>query len=390
MNVSVEGLSLCVEGRQLLNGVRCHVAQGDLVALMGPSGAGKTTLLNALAGRGQLGLEGAISYDGQGLEGVRSSVGYVTQEDIMYETLTPRENLSYTVAFMWPELSSEARSKLVEEVIERLSLQKCSDTVVGSPGLVRGISGGERKRTNVALSLLGSPSLLLLDEPTSGLDSKMSDSLMRDVRAIADQGCTVIATIHQPSEAVFGRFSKVLLLETGRVAYYGPVCGLRASLSQLGFPCPPGTPLPELLVDLLETEAHGKLAQLPQALGRSGPAPPGRSARRRGRFAAQLAVLFRRELRNVRRSHSLTAVRVAQTVLSSLLIGLIFLRLESNMGSVQPRLFSSFLLIFAQFMFALLGVVNAFPQERAVFLREAQDKLYHPAAFYLAKVIIEP
>ena len=104
----------------------------------------------------------------------------------------------------------------MESVIEKLNLTKCANTVVGSPGLVRGISGGERKRTNVALSLLGNPSLLLLDEPTSGLDSKMSDSLMRDVKHITEQGCTVVATIHQPSEAVFMRFDKVLLLETGR------------------------------------------------------------------------------------------------------------------------------------------------------------------------------
>ena len=107
----------------------------------------------------------------------------------------------------------------VDTVIEKLNLKKCADTVVGSPGLVRGISGGERKRTNVALSLLGNPALLLLDEPTSGLDSKMSDSLMKDVKQITEQGCTVVATIHQPSEAVFCRFDKVLLLETGRVAW---------------------------------------------------------------------------------------------------------------------------------------------------------------------------
>lgn len=78
-----------------------------------------------------------------------------------------------------------------------------------------------------------------------------------------------------------------------------------------------------------------------------------------------------------------------QSVASSLLIGLIFVQLERNMSSLQPRLFSSFLLVFAQFLFALLGVVNAFPAERAVFLRETQDKLYHPAAFYLAKVMID-
>lgn len=159
---------------------------------------------------------------------------------------------------------------------------------------------------------------------------------------------------------------------------------------------------------------------------------------KRANFVRQLGILFRREITNVRRNKGLTRVRpspfawllgaeellaapfstqiastrieeilperhekpwvlhvisrplgVAQTVLSALLFGFIFLQLERNMSSLQPRLFSSFLLIFGQFMFALLGVVNAFPAERAVFLRETQDKLYHPAAFYLAKVMIE-
>lgn len=100
-------------------------------------------------------------------------------------------------------------------------------------------------------------------------------------------------------------------------------------------------------------------------------------------------VLFQRELVNVKRNKALTIVRAVQSVASSLLIGLIFLQLERNMSSLQPRLFSSFLLVFAQFLFALLGVVNAFPAERAVFLRETQDKLYHPAAFYLAKVLVD-
>ena len=292
----------------------------------------------------------------------------------------------------------------VESVIEKLNLKKCADTVVGSPGLVRGISGGERKRTNVALSLLGRPSLLLLDEPTSGLDSKMSDSLMKDVKQITQQGCTVVATIHQPSEAVFCRFDKVLLLETGRVAYYGVISNLRTSLSDLGFSCPHGTPLPELLLDVLEPPAEPaasavhreKLAKFRQLSDGLGVVPTSESAVHnsspsdsRAGLCLQLLVLFRRELVNVKRNKALTVVRAVQSIASSLLIGFIFFQLEHNISGIQTRQFSSFLLVFAQFLFALLGVVNAFPAERAVFLRETQDKLYHPAAFYLAKVSVD-
>jgi len=403
MNVFVDNLRITVAGgRRLLDDVRCLVQSGEMVALMGPSGAGKTTLLNRIVGRPIAGTtEGGIFYDGISLGKVRSNVGYVTQDDIMYETLTPRENLMFAAAFILPKLDKLKRALVVEGVIEKLNLKKCCDTVVGSPGLVRGISGGERKRTNVALSLLGNPSLLLLDEPTSGLDSKMSDSLMRDVKQITEQGCTVIATIHQPSEAVFGRFDKVLLLETGRVAYYGEVASLRGSLSNLGFACPQGVPLPELLLDVLElpsdesektahTEKLKELKQLSdKASGEHGSPTKSEAPVKRAGPCRQLAILFHRELVNVKRNKALTVVRAVQSIASSLLIGLIFWQLERNMSSLSPRLFSSFLLVFAQFMFALLGVVNAFPAERAVFLRETQDKLYHPAAFYFAKVFID-
>ena len=92
---------------------------------------------------------------------------------------------------------------------------------------------------------------------------------------------------------------------------------------------------------------------------------------------------------NVKRNKTLTIVRAVQSIAAALLIGLIFVQLERNMSSIQVRLFASFLLVFTQFLFAILGVANAFPAERAVFLRETQDKLYHPAAFYLAKVAID-
>jgi len=92
---------------------------------------------------------------------------------------------------------------------------------------------------------------------------------------------------------------------------------------------------------------------------------------------------------NVKRNKTLTFVRAVQSIAAAFLIGLIFLQLERNLSSIQVRFFASFLLVFTQFLFAILGVANAFPAERAVFLRETQDKLYHPAAFYLAKVMID-
>jgi len=420
MHVSVTDLTVTVNSKDkapkhLLQSVTFVAEPGDVIALMGPSGAGKTTLLNRLVGRGIKGdVDGSATYSGHCLKDARSCIGYVTQDDIMYETLTPRENLTFAACFALSHLSRSERCKAVEDIMDKLRLGKCADTVVGTPGLVRGISGGERKRTNVAMSLLGQPSLLLMDEPTSGLDSKMAAELMVDVGEVAKQGCTVIATIHQPSDEVFHKFNKVLLLESGRIAYFGLVSGLRQKLADLGFPAQEQMPLPEMLLDILEIpddmvetpEAHMvRLAQLrmqssppqfvstdaPEAEGAplNLPEPQALPPSHRLPFLGQLWALFCRSALDLRRNKTLTLVRTGQTVLSAIGISWIFFDLGTSLADVNARLFVTFLLAFSQFLFALLGVVNTFPAERAVFLREAQDCWYNPAAFYIAKVVLD-
>ena len=184
------------------------------------------------------------------------------------------------------------------------------------------------------------------------------------VKTITEEGCTVVATIHQPSEIVFARFDKVLLLASGQTAYYGPIAGLRDSLTNLGFECPPGIPLPELLLDVLEKpgegadlEAHEKKLKSLKSLADTGKTEsvfsPGKSevpeAKRAG-FFGQLSILFQREVVNVKRNKTLTVVRAVQSIAAALLIGLIFVQLERNMSSIQVRFFASFLLVFTQFL----------------------------------------
>eukprot|EP00927_Polykrikos_kofoidii_P016958 TRINITY_DN17700_c0_g3_i2.p1 TRINITY_DN17700_c0_g3~~TRINITY_DN17700_c0_g3_i2.p1 ORF type:complete len:623 (-),score=81.11 TRINITY_DN17700_c0_g3_i2:314-2182(-) len=409
MEVVVRDLSVTVitnnkQVKTLLDGVSFTAEKGDVVALMGPSGAGKTTLLNRLVGRGINGqVTGSITCGRRPIEEVRTRIGYVTQDDIMYEQLTPRENLTFAAAFLNADGAGSPadRGNTVENVLKRLRLENSADTIVGTAGLVKGISGGERKRTNVAMSLLSSPSVLLLDEPTSGLDAKMAEELMTDVSVIAGQGCTVIATIHQPSDAVFEKFAKVLLLDFGHVAYFGRLDGLRSHIVSLHFPVKERMPLPELLLDILEVpegtlevkEHRDRLSALKASslivenadtalddtVGQS----------KRLGWCGQFCTLLRRNAIVIRRTKFLTVVRFMQTALSTAIVSWIFVQLGKDMVGVNSRIFSSFLLVFAQFLFALLGVANTFPSERCIFFREAQDRWYHPTAFYLAKITID-
>ena len=129
------------------------------------------------------------------------------------------------------------RNERITSTIKLLNLTKCADTIVGDSN-VKGISGGERKRTAIAMELITNPSMIFLDEPTSGLDSFTAYSVVNLLRGLALSGRTVIATIHQPSSEIFYLFDDLLLLAEGRVIYHGEVKNAIDYFGGLGFKCP--------------------------------------------------------------------------------------------------------------------------------------------------------
>jgi len=139
-------------------------------AILGPTGSGKSSLLDILADRkDRQGLDGQVLMDGQTqTEDFKYRVGYVVQEDIVSGTLTVRENLTFSANLrLSKNISRRTKTNIVEQVIAQLGLEKCADAKVGTE-YKRGISGGERKRTNIGMELVLSPSVLFLDEPTTG------------------------------------------------------------------------------------------------------------------------------------------------------------------------------------------------------------------------------
>ena len=139
-------------------------------AIMGPTGSGKSSLLDLLADRkAREGLEGEILLNGQPQTAdFKYRVGYVVQDDIVSGNLSVRENLMFSANVRLPKnVTSQAKDKIVDEVLMQLGLEKCADTRVGTE-FKRGVSGGERKRTNIGMELVLSPEVLFLDEPTTG------------------------------------------------------------------------------------------------------------------------------------------------------------------------------------------------------------------------------
>lgn len=222
--------------RAVLNGVSGIVKPGELLAMLGPSGSGKTTLLTALAGKLPGKISGSITYNGhQFSSSMKRKMGFVSQEDILYPHLTVLETLTYTAFLRLPQnLTRIQKIEQAELAIMELGLTRCRNSTVGGP-LLRGISGGERKRLSIGQELLVNPSLLLLDEPTSGLDSTTAQRIISTVRGLARGGRTVVTTIHQPSSRLYGMFDKVLVLSEGYTIYYGGSNVVMDYLASIGF-----------------------------------------------------------------------------------------------------------------------------------------------------------
>jgi ABC-type multidrug transport system ATPase subunit len=206
-----------------------HVAisegPGKLIGIMGASGAGKTTLLNVMAGLVQP-TQGQILVNGFDInsqkEKIHGVIGYVSQDDLLIEELTVYQNLYYNAKLCFASHTEEQVHKRVMEVLENLGLDQRKDLPVGNP-LDKTISGGQRKRLNIALELIREPAILFLDEPTSGLSSRDSENVIDLLKELSLKGKLIFVVIHQPSSDIYKMFDKMIVMDTGGYpAYYGP------------------------------------------------------------------------------------------------------------------------------------------------------------------------
>ena len=207
-----------------LRNISFSEGHGKLVGIMGASGAGKTTLLNVLAGiekptTGKVLINGYnLHTESEKLEGV---IGVIPQDDLLIEELTVFENLYYSAKLCFKNKSEEELVALVNKTLLNLGLLERKDLKVGSP-LNKMISGGQRKRLNIALELIREPSILFVDEPTSGLSSRDSENVMDLLRELTLKGKLIFVVIHQPSSDIYKMFDNMIILDTGGyMIYYG-------------------------------------------------------------------------------------------------------------------------------------------------------------------------
>ncbi len=217
-------------GKLGLRNINITEDSGKLIGIMGGSGAGKSTLLNVLNSN-EIPSGGGVYINGinihtekHKIEGV---IGHISQDDLLIEELTVSQNLFYNAKLCFGNMPDEQITKMVLALLTDLGLYETRDLKVGSP-LEKTISGGQRKRLNIALELIREPAVLFVDEPTSGLSSRDSENIMDLLKELALKGKLVFVVIHQPSSEIFKMFDKLMILDVGGYPiYYGnPVDGV--------------------------------------------------------------------------------------------------------------------------------------------------------------------
>lgn len=413
--ITVEGPSLEFHGitytvqdkktkatKKILDNVSGVVDGGTIMYVMGPSGAGKSTMLDALAGRLKGDVTGRITVDGEVLSHKKFVLmsKYVQQEDVHIPILTVRETLMYT-ASLYTSDSAEVK-KRVDDAINLLGLEGQKNTKVGN-FLLRGLSGGQKRRLSVGVELVAKPRVLFLDEPTSGLDSTSAFSVIDSLKQISRlSGTTMMITIHQPAERLYLKADSLLLLSGGRSAFCGPVTEAVEWMGQLGHKPPPMRSSSEFLLDLVNADFAEDSSQVSNILDkwneRSDPIHHQPSSHEEvfettwpTGFAWQTWILSKRMFLNALRNPLVIWLRMALYGVLSLMIGTVWLRIGEDTPSagVIQDIIGALFFAAAFMVFMSVSVLPAYHEEKMVFIRERANGTYRVAAYNLAHFLVD-
>ncbi|KAG8774795.1 hypothetical protein FRC12_001829 [Ceratobasidium sp. 428] len=410
--------------KQILRDVSAVFPSGQVTAILGPSGAGKSTLLQLLASRrlnpgfgARFSMQGEVLFNGRPLDrNSRSQVAFVEQEDDYHlPALTVRETLRYAAILRLPRtMSRKHKIARAQEVMKMLGLDICADNLVGGE-LLKGISGGEKRRLSLAVQMINDPAVLIVDEPTSGLDALTANNVMTALNDIARSGRTVILSIHQPRSDIYvdKLDNIVLLVRGGQVAYAGPRNQVEETLALVGYPVPPLYNPADWLLDIASVDLRGaremetrarviKLVEFWTNLRQKDhTVDTENQARDTGmtvevgieeRFTPMwiaLPLIVERMTRNLWRQQAVFWVRLQQLPFLGVLFLLFYQRLKNGPSGGQDRIGYFQEMVSPVSFVGLLNCIAIFPKDRDLYFHEYRSSAaYSEATFIIGFTLV--
>ncbi|XP_037991519.1 broad substrate specificity ATP-binding cassette transporter ABCG2 isoform X2 [Motacilla alba alba] len=408
------------------------IMKPGLNAILGPTGSGKSSLLDILAARKDPhGLSGDILINGAPQPAnFKCTSGYVVQDDVVMGTLTVRENLKFSAALRLPKsVKEQEKNERVNQIIKELGLSKVADSKVGTQ-FSRGVSGGERKRTNIGMELITDPAILFLDEPTTGLDASTANAVLLLLKRMSKQGRTIIFSIHQPRYSIFRLFDNLTLLAAGRVLYHGPAQHAIEYFQSIGYQCEPYNNPADFFLDIINgdstalainnadesnTESTEECSAYDKTLAEQLAEKYSNSAYYRetkahlesissgnkkktkellrqityaNSFLHQLKWVSRRTFKNLIGNPQASIAQLCITAFLGLIVGAIFFGLEENSAGLQNRVGAMFFLTTNQ-CFSSVSALELFVVEKKIFMHEYISGYYRTSVYFIAKLMAD-
>ncbi|NWI22502.1 ABCG2 protein, partial [Sula dactylatra] len=409
------------------------IMRPGLNAILGPTGSGKSSLLDILAARKDPhGLCGDVLINGAPQPAnFKCTSGYVVQDDVVMGTLTVRENLKFSAALRLPKsVKEQEKNERVNQIINELGLSKVADSKVGTQ-FIRGVSGGERKRTNIGMELITNPAILFLDEPTTGLDASTANAVLLLLKRMAKQGKTIIFSIHQPRYSIFRLFDSLTLLAAGRVLYHGPAQHAIEYFQSIGYECEPYNNPADFFLDIINgdstavamsktnetntaerteecTEYDKTLAEkLAEKYSNSASYQETKAILQNislgnkkktkavfqqityaNSFLHQLKWVSKRTFKNLVGNPQASIAQLCVTAFLGLVVGAIFFGLKEDSAGLQNRVGAMFFLTTNQ-CFSSISAIELFVVEKKIFIHEYISGYYRTSAYFIAKLMAD-
>ena len=401
--------------RILLNRVSGEAGVGKVTGVMGPSGSGKTTLISFLSQRPAVSNtdgKGMVLLDNTLLTDEHSKIiGVCPQNSFLLPTLTVYETILYSAILRLPDDTlSEELHEVTHVAISRVGLDDVKGSYVGGTSKIRGISGGERRRVSVALEIVTNPKILLLDEPTSGLDSSSAKQVIFTLKSVAESGCIVMLSLHQPSPAIFNMLDTVFLLANGYCVYHGAPNHVEEYFASIGVQKPLGDGVAEFMLECASDKSF--VASLMASSDHSNPKvsddseeqvcdleeqskdenflsySEGRKLFAESSIARELATLTWRNGLDMLRNPSLIILHWLLAIGMGIFTGCVFFQVGLDTSGAQNRA-GGLIFALAFFAFTSLTTVDLVFHEKTIVDREVSSGYYRRWTYVISKLVLD-